>query len=287
MIRSFFFIILSILILLSAACSIIPFPEPPPPQLSATAVLPKVTVMSELPPTWTPEPTLAPTLTFTPSSTPTPTQDPNAFYIGPIMTPLVISYPTNTLDISGWTQVDGKTASISIPPTYEVLDFAGVFMEMIFGVMEAFAEGFVEFAEDIGEEMGVTPEATQEIPDLGEMPDFDFILAAEESSNSAIILASVDRTPETTTEDLLNQALSDSDSEFLLGKREIFNDAPYPMERVILDVEDEELGMGKQIIYVIIGDQHAWNLVFTTPADLFEQNLPKFEAVVNSLTPFP
>ena len=54
------------------------------------------------------------------------------------MTPAVISYPADIMDITGWTQIDGKTASINIPPTYEVLDFASVFIELMFGVMEAF-----------------------------------------------------------------------------------------------------------------------------------------------------
>jgi hypothetical protein len=59
------------------------------------------------------------------------------------------------------------------------------------------------------------------------------------------------------------------------------------MERVILDVEDVELGPGKQMVYVILGDQIAWNVVFTSPADMFEENLLMIEAVVDSFSPLP
>lgn len=175
---------------------------------------------------------------------------------------------------------------MSIPPSYEVLDFAGAFVEMMFGFVEAFAEGFTEFAEDLGEELGVTPQVIEEMPEL-EVPLFDFIIAVEETSQSAIILVSVDRGPETTTEDLINQALTDSEVEFQLVTREILTDAPYPMERVFLDIEDEELGPGRQVIYVILGDKNAWNLIFAGPSGLFDQNLLLYEAVINSFTPLP
>ncbi|NQS91128.1 MAG: hypothetical protein HQ574_01850, partial [Chloroflexi bacterium] len=113
----------------------------------------------------------------------------------------------------------------------------------------------------------------------------DFILTIEETSQSAIILASVDRTLETTTEGLLNEALSGSDTLFEVSTRELYVNSPYPMERVILDIEDEELGPGKQIIYVILGENLAWNLVFTCPADLYDQYLVYFEGVVDSFSP--
>jgi len=158
-------------------------------------------------------------------------------------------------------------------------------MELMFGVMEAFAEGFTDLALELGQEMGLTPEADLETPDLGEMPEFDFLIALEEDTKSAIILASMDSTPGATTEELLNQALSDTDTDFLPRSREEYRDAPYPMERVILDIEDEELGPGKQVIYAILGEKMAWNVVFTTPADLFEQNLPLFESSIDSFAP--
>jgi hypothetical protein len=165
-----------------------------------------------------------------------------------------------------------------------VLDFAGVFMEMMYGVMEAFAESFTELALDLGEELGATPSTGEEIPELGDMPEIDFIIAIEEASQSAIILASSDLTPGSTTEDLLNQALSNTDANFKPVSRQVFQEAPFPMERVILDVEDPELGPGKQVIYVILGEQKAWNVVFTTPADLFDQQLPLFESCIQSFT---
>jgi hypothetical protein len=243
--------------------------------------------MSALPPTWTPEP--SPTLSPTPepSPTPLPTQDPSAYRIDLVLDPVEINYPGVTADRTGWKLVNGKTASLFIPASFEVLDFAGVFMELMFGVMQAFAEGFAEFAGDLGEELGATPQATQTEIDLGEPPEFDFVIAVEEASQSAIILASVEIGPETTTEDLLNEALSDSETGFQVAAREVYLDSPYPTERVILDVTDEVLGAGVQVIYVILGDEMGWNLVFACPADLYEGYLPLFENVVDSFSAIP
>lgn len=275
--------LISLVVLTISSCGLI-LPPAPQPQLSATDLPPKATALSKLPPTWTPIPTFTPSPTIPPSPTPLPTQDPENYQIGLAMTPVAVDYPVDPGDRGGWNILEGKTATMSIPPSYEVLDFAGVFIELMFGVMEAFVEGFTDMALDLGEEMGVTPQAEIDAPDLGEMPEIDFLIAVEEASQSAIILASVDITTTTTTEDLLNKALSDTDTEFEPLTWQTYHDAPFPMERVILDVEDEELGPGKQIIYVILVDQNAWNVVFTTPADLFEQNLPLFESAINSFT---
>ena len=272
--------------LLTASCGLIQSPAPQP-QLSPTDILPQATAMSALPATWTLVPTLTASPTLAPSPTPIPTQDPTHYRIDLVMAAAEVTYPSETADRAGWTLIEGKTANIQVPSNFEVLDFVGVFMEMMFGVMEAFVEGFVELAAELGEELDGTPQATPENIDLGELPEFDFLLAVEESSQSAIIMASVDRFPDTTTEDLLNEALSNSDTDFQVINREIYLDSPFPMERVILNVVDEELGPGKQVIYAILGEQKAWNLVFTTPENLFESYLPLFESVVDSLVPLP
>jgi len=286
MIRSISFTVLAVIILLTTSCGLIQSPAPQP-QLSATGILPRATAMSALPATWTLVPTLTPSPTLAPSPTPLPTQDPAHYRIDLVMTAAEITYPSDSTDRTGWTLIEGKTANIQVPSNFEVLDFAGVFMEMMFGVMEVFVEGFVEFAGEFGEELDGSPQTTPEDIDLGELPDFDFLLAVEESSQSAIIMASVERFPNTTTEDLLNEALSNSDTNFQVISREIYLDSPFPMERLILNVVDEELGSGKQVIYAILGEEKAWNLVFTTPENLFESNLPLFESVVDSLVPLP
>ncbi len=274
-------IIISLILLIGTSCGLIE-PVAPQPLLSATDNPPLATAMSELPPTWTPIPTLTPTPTLPPSPTPLPTQDPENYRINLILTPVAVNFPVDPDSRTGWKMLEGKTASMSIPPSYEVLDFAGVFIDLMFGVMEAFAEGFTEMALDLGEELGVTPEADLETPDLGELPEIDFLIAVEEASQSAIIIASVDITSTTTTEDLINQALSNTDVVFHPLERQSYPDAPFPMERVILDVVDEEQGPGKQIIYVILGEDMGWNVVFTTPADLFEQNLLLSESAIHS-----
>ncbi len=282
MIRSISITVLAVIILLTTSCGLIQSPAPQP-QLSATVILPRATAMSALPATWTLVPTLTPSPTLAPSPTPLPTQDPAHYRIDLVMTAAEISYPSDSTDRTGWTLIEGKTANIEVPSNFEVLDFVGEFIELMFGVMQAFVGGFVEFAGALGEE----PQATPDNIDLGELPEFDFLLAIEESSQSAIIMVSVERFPNTTTEDLLNEALSDSDTDFQVISREIYLDSPFPMERLILDVVDEELGPGKQVIYAILGEHKAWNLVFTTPENLFEANLPLFESVVDSLVPLP
>ena len=283
-IKRYSIILIIILIgLIGSSCGLLQ-PPAPLPQLSATDFPPKATAMSELPPTWTLVPTLTPSATLPPSPTPMPTQDPENYQIGLAMTPIAVGYSEESDDLSGWNKLAGQTASMSIPPSYQVLDFAGVFMELMFGVMEAFVEGFTDLAVELGEEMGVTPEAEMETPDLGDMPALDFLIAVEETTQSAIILVSVEISSDTTTEDLINQALSDTNTVFEPLSREEFLDAPYPMERIILDVLDEELGPGKQIIYVILGEKMGWNVVFTTPADQFPENLLLFERAIRSFT---
>jgi hypothetical protein len=236
-----------------------------------------------------PTPTITNTLPPSPTNPPpTATPDPDLYNIGLVMTPvLVTTHPENAVDTTNWKLLEGQTASILIPPTYEELDFAGMFMEMMFGIMEGFMEGMEDFAEELGEELGATPQGTIEMPELEEPPPFDFILAMEESSQSAIILVSVERDSGTTTEVLLNQALSDGEEEEeikLLVREEIIG-GDYPMERVILDIDDPELGPGKQIVYVILGPDMGWNLVFTAPERLYEGYLPQFENVVSSFSP--
>ena len=283
--RLFYSSILLVLIL-GSACGLL-VPTAPQPALSATDIPPKATALSQLPDTWTPVPTPSPSLTPLPSPTFTPTQDPYNFRIDLVMEPVPISYPQQIPDHSGWETVNGSTASISIPPGYQVLDFAGTMMEMMFGVMEAFAEGMVDLAEGLGEELTAAPQETLEPVDLGEIPEFDFILAVEETTQSAIILVSADREPETTTEDLLNDALSEGETPFQVAERIIYTDTPYPVERVILDIEDEDLGPGKQVIYVILSDEQAWNLIFTFPANLIDEKLPLTEGVADSFQPAP
>ena len=275
----------TVIILATSSCGLLSPPAAPQPQLSATDPVPKATAMSELPPTWTPEPTYTPSHTPPPSPTPTATHDPNMYNINAVMTPVSVSYTPGELDTSGWKTIEGDTASIMVPPSYEVLDFAGVFMEMMFGVMEGLMEGMMDMAEGLGEELGVTPETPLEAPDLGEVPDFDFILTMEESTQSAIILVSVERGPDTTTQYLIDEALTDNETPPQPISRELFLDAPFPMERVILNVEDEENGPGKQIVYVILGEEMAWNMVFGVSDGLYEQYLPIFEAVVDSFAP--
>ena len=276
--------ILTALALLVSACGLAPAAPPLP---SATPGTPKATALSELPDTWTPAPTATPEPTHTPRPSATPTQDPDNYQIALVMPAETIPYPSSLPDRTGWQTVTGKTATILIPPSFEVLDFAGTMMEMMYGLMEAFAEGFVEMAQDLGEELGTSPQATIPPLELNELPDFDFIVALEEATQSTIILVSEERGPDTTTEDLINSALSNFQGDFQVSSRQVFSGAPLEMERVILDVNDPDLGPGKQVVYGVLGDGKAWNLMFGVSAAQLEDYLPLFESVVDSLTSQP
>jgi len=277
-------IILTTLALIASACGLVPAA---PAQPSATPGTPKATALSKLPDTWTPAPSSTPLPTRTSHPSATPTQDPENYQIALALPAETIPYPSSLPDRTGWKTVTGKTATIMIPPSFEVLDFAGTMMEMMVGLMEAFAQGFVDLAQDLGEELGATPQATLAPVDLNELPDFDFIVALEESTQSTIILVSEESGPDTTTEDLINSALSNFQGDFQVSSRQVFSDAPLPMERVILDVSDPELGPGKQVVYGILGDGKAWNLMFGVPAEKLDDYLPLFESVVDSLARQP
>lgn len=277
-------LVLSAVSLLASACGWAPAAPPPP---SASLGTPKATALSELPPTWTPAPTTTPLPTKTPRPSATPTQDPDNYQIALVLPAETIPYPSSLPDRTGWQTVTGKTATIMIPPSFEVLDFAGTMMEMMYGLMEAFAEGFVEMAQDLGEELGATPQATLAPLELNELPDFDFIIAQEEGTQASIILVSEDWEPDTTTEDLINSALSNFQGDFQVASRQIFSGAPLEMERVILNVTDPELGPGKQVVYGVLGQGKAWNLMFGVSADQLDTYLPWFESVVDSLTSQP
>ncbi len=277
-IRKILLLLLVQLVFFTASCGIIQEPSPPP-QLSATDIPPRATALSALPPTWTPVPTPTP---IPPSPTALPTQDPENYRITLVLTPAAEPFPAEVIDRSNWKEMAGNTASVEIPPGYEVIDFAGTFLELMFGLMEAMAEGLTEMALEIGEEIGATPEAEQPMPELGEMPEIDVLIAAEDETSSAILLVSVETTPDTTTEDLINQALSGQENPFRPISWTSYSNVPFPIDRVILSVEDPEHGPGKQALYVILGEQMGWNVIFTSPAETFENNLPAFESVIQS-----
>jgi hypothetical protein len=278
--------VFSAVVLLAGACGLLA-PAAPQPQLSATDLAPKATALSELPDTWTPVPSPTPSLTPEPSPTVTPTQDPDNYRVELALPAEIVPYPAEFADRTGWILMAGDTAAVSLPPTFQVLDLVGPLMEAMLSLMEAFAEGFVDFAEDLSEELGATPATTPEAVDFGELPDFDFLIALEESTQSSALLISAERGPETTTQDLLNEALSNLEADFQVSARQLYSDSPLAMERVILEVEDEELGPGLQVVYVILGQEAAWNLIFSAPRELAPEYLPLFESAADSFTPMP
>jgi len=276
-------------LLLTAGCGLLPESNPqPPPQPTATDSPFKATPLSELPPTWTPAPTLTPTITFTPSpTTPPPTATPNwnDFDIQAMMTPVTSSVSQELPDTGSWETMTGSTASMKIPPGYEVLDLGEGFGELMSALFGAFIEGFSELASEMGEELTGTPLPVEDPPELEELPAFDFLIAVDPTGMNAFILTGSAYNEGLTTEGLINQSLTESDNEPQLISREVLTDAPYPMERVILEVDDPELGPGRQAIYAVLGDQAAWTVVYAAPAADFEAGLLEAEAAVLSISP--
>ncbi len=258
----------------------------PPPE--ATEGEPRATALSKLPPTWTPAPTFTPTITFTPSpTTPPPSATPNwnNFDIQAMMTPVNVSISPQNPGTEGWQTIAGSTFRMKIPPDYQAIDLGEGFGELMSAFFSAFMEGFAEFAAEMGEELSETTVPTQETPELAEFPDFDFQIAIDSNRLSAFIISGSKYVEGITTEDLINQSLTNFDEEFLLLSREIITDTEYQIERVVIEIDDPDLGIGNQAIYAVLDDQNAWTVMFAAPLEQFESEQFGAEAAVLSLSP--
>jgi len=274
-------LLIALVIIIGGACGLMQEPAPQP-GLSATDFPPSPTALAKLPSTWTPSPTLIPIPTKPPTPTYLPIQHPNEIRIDLYLGAIMVRYPQEFVNRGSWNTVQGETATIRVPANYEVVDYPDVIPELSFGLMDALTDVNKDLAgiqvDDFGTEIleGFDPD---------EIPGVDFIIARDESTSTTIILASVNRSAETTSEDLINEALSGGEIDFLVESRLLYLDSPLAMERVILTAENEYLGEVKQIVYAILGEKHGWNLVFITPDNLIKSNLPVFESVVDSLSP--
>jgi len=277
-----------VLIVSVSACDLLT-PLPPPPQAATMTTSPlQVTPLAELPPTWTPAPTLTPTITLTPSPTsPPPTATPNLddFDIEAMMTEVPATSLPDLPETANWKTISGQTASFQVPPGYQEIDLGQGFGQLMQAFFEFFGETLNELAEEINPALESTPRSTAAPLEEETLPWFDFLIALNEETTSAVVLYSEERTTRLTTEDLLNQALTGTETNFQLNTRQEIVDAQRPTERVILDVMDAEFGPGKQIIYGVLGEDYAWTLIFTSPAASFGEELPVFEAVAASINP--
>lgn len=288
--RKFHLLTLLVLgLMLMAGCGLLPASNPPsPPQPTATDSPYKATPLSELPPTWTPAPTFTPTITFTPSpTTPPPTATPNwnNFDIQAMMTPVTVSISSQNPGTEGWQTIAGSTFRMKIPPDYQVIDLGEGFGELMSAFFSAFMEGFSEFAAEMGAELSETAVPTQESPELAEFPEFDFQIAIDSSGLSAFIISGSEYTEGITTEELINQSLTNFDGEFLLLSREVITDTEYQIERVVIEIDDPDLGIGNQAIYAVLGDQNAWTVIYAAPLEQYETEQFAAEAAVLSLSP--
>lgn len=278
-------ILVSILMILVTGCTLL---SSPPPIPSATVGSPEATALDALPPTWTAAPTLTPSPTDPPTPTvppPTATANLDNFDIAAMMTPVGATHSPVQPSTATWNLIQGQTASLLVPPSYKVVDLGEEFGAMMEALVEGFVDAFSEFSEDLTEAMEITPEATGEIPELENFPEMEFLLALDEADSTAIVLTSEVRTPGLSTEKIINETLTGLDGDFTLITREMIENADRPTERVILDVDNPEMGPERNLIYGMVGEEHAWILILSSPREAFQTNLPIFEAVASSLTP--
>jgi hypothetical protein len=164
------------------------------------------------------------------------------------------------------------------------MDLGSGFGELFQILIEGFVEGFSGLAEEMGGEIGLTPESTQDISELENLPGFDFVMAFHETDLAVIMLIGEETENGLPLDQALDEALTGVEGEYTLLRVERIQDGPYPMARAFLTVEDETLGTGKQVIYVIQGEDAQWTFFFGSPLAQFDSYLPQFEMVISTLT---
>ena len=261
------------------------------PPLTLTPRPATVTPLQDLPDTWTPQPTATPSPTSPATATPLPpsptlTETISSSEITPslsAMTPVQVTQLSHSGIPANWQQVEAETASFSLPPYLKVLDMGSGMGEMMRLLMAGFIEGFSDMAEEIGQEFGATPQATLDLSELDDLPAFDLVMAMDENQLVVMMMTGEELEEPPTIEQSLNEALGNVDAEYELIRKEIVTDAPQPTARVFLTVDDEVQGKGKQVLYVLHKDNMRWTFYFAAPLDTFEDHLPDFEQVINSL----
>jgi hypothetical protein len=54
------------------------------------------------------------------------------------------------------------------------------------------------------------------------------------------------------------------------------------MARAFVEFSGEEQGESSGLIYVLLGEAHAWTFNFTSPRETFQELLPEFEKVIQT-----
>lgn len=240
--------------LLLSACGPRPSPEP----------LPSAEPLGiSLPPEWT----ATPSLTAAPTVTPTP----------PFGLTWATAVPVGRA-LDGWVRVESKSASLWLPPGFEVADlgeFGDLMALMAYAMTEAMGEMAAAFA---------TPEPGRPTPTIVSLEElqqaflFDFVLAGSEADQAALFLVG---DPPQAGIDLgaaIQEAVDGFEGEVFVDEQYAIADRPYPTARLVIATYDAESGEGgRHLLYVFIIDDRAWELNYAAPEDRFDAMLPLFE----------
>jgi hypothetical protein len=268
-----------------------PYPSEPIAQAEEPTPLAATDMPFQLPATWTAtnSPTPRPA-TETPeaakeTSTPEPLVALATFTPFPadIITPVSVDQ-----NWYGWKWIESTNARLRVPNSYEVFDLGQGMGELMLALLEGLMEGFGEAFEGLDDysdedfqieptEMGFSSE------ELEGAFDFDFLIAFDDDFITSVVLAS--EPSNLTLEFAMQESLQNMEGDFTVLSRQIIEGAEYDMGRFIIEVRDPEMDRdGRQLLYIILHEGHAYSLGYQTLKSKFEQNLPIFEQSASTFT---
>jgi hypothetical protein len=223
-----------------------------------------------LPPAWTetPSPTIAPP-TLTPTATP------------PFGLTWATPVPIDT-DYDGWVRLDGKRASLWLPPGFEVADlgeFGDLMALMAYAMTEAMGGMAGEMAAAFASPVPGKPTPTLvSLEELQQTFLFDLVMAGSETAETALFLVGEPPKQGVDLGTAIQGTLDGFKGEYTVESQHAITDRPDPMARLVVSSIDAESGRaGTHLLYVFVIDDRAWSLNYAAPAERFDELLPLFE----------
>ncbi|MEJ2011926.1 MAG: hypothetical protein P8X64_06830 [Anaerolineales bacterium] len=251
----------------------------------------------ELPPTWTPTASSTPSPTRPTHTAPPPTitrtakpslgpaEEAAAWTPRPLPTIPTVQYVTSVpaaTDFTGWQRVETALAAFMLPDTYEVIDLGSGFSEFFGEFAEGFVEGMGEFANQFAGELDLTPTPFS-VEGLDEAFTFDFIVALGPDLQTGVVLVSepMDSIPK--LEQQMRAALGSMEGDLTVLSWQVLEDTAIPTGRIVIEADDSQTGLtGRALMYIFLGRDQVWSLIYQTPASAFQANLPLFEKSASS-----
>lgn len=125
----------------------------------------------------------------------------------------------------------------------------------------------------------VTPKTTEKLDQNSKSISFIGFLPKCEASHLAVGINIISQkvSSEITLDQYLEKEVNKLKNKAQIIEQDIIKNNQLSVGRIISEIELDNLTM-KQLFYVIPEDQNYWIITYTSTADLFEQNLPMFEA---------